>query len=105
MKTILCFLLVTLFAVPLAFGQEPAPKKTDSTFITEPNGLNVPTAAGQTISLTIKIDRVVAETDSDGSLPSANISQLIGNKIIEDRVMLTISAYDVDRDYARANAL
>lgn len=100
MKTILCFLLVTLFAIPAAFGQQPAPKKTDSTFIAESGDLNVAKSAGQTISFTIKIDRVVAETDSDGGLPSANISQLFGNKIIKDQVTLTISAYDVDRDYA-----
>ncbi|MBP6824804.1 MAG: hypothetical protein KA368_24875, partial [Acidobacteria bacterium] len=99
MKTILCAIFVTLFAIPVAFGQEPAPKKTDSTFITEPNGLNVPTSAGQTINLQIKIDRVVGRTDGEGILQD-DVAELSQNGVIERKVTLTISAYDVDRDFA-----
>lgn len=100
MKLAFGFILVGLFLIPVAFGQEPAPKKTDSTFVTDTGGgLDASTPAGQTISFTIKIDRVVAETEGDGKLPSGNIQQLIANGIIEDHVLLKISAFDVDRDF------
>lgn len=99
MKTILCAIFATLFAIPVAFGQEPAPKKTDSTFITEPNDLNVPKSAGQTINLQIKIDRVVGRTDGEGILQD-DVAELSQNGVIERKVTLTISAYDVDRDFA-----
>lgn len=101
MKQALCLTLIVLFVSSFAFGQEPAPKKTDSTFVTDSDvNLDVSRSAGQTITFAIKIDRVVGETDGDGKLLDANVQQLIDNQVIEEYVKLKISAFDIDRDYA-----
>lgn len=107
MKLSLCILFLGLFAVSPALGQEPAPKRTDSRFVIDscddPNAgscgdLDQVKSAGSRISFTIKIDRVVGETDSDGKLKYTQ--QMIENGVISQHVTLEISAFDIDSDFA-----
>ena len=107
MKLHLCVLLSALCLASLVYGQEPAPKKTDSNFVINScdgedadacGNLDQTIPAGGRISFKIKIDRVVGKTDNDGKL--LDVQQLIDNGVISPFVTLKLSAFDIDSDFA-----
>lgn len=99
MRFYLYILLSALCLALPALAQEPAPKKTDSKFVSDTGGdLDTTKPAGSRLSFTIKIDRVVGETDNDGKL--LNVQQLIDNGVVSEFVTLELSAFDIDSDFA-----
>lgn len=107
MRFILCLAITMLFISTVALGQGAplvAPKKTDSTFVTQvgdpdAGNLGIEVQPGDSIRFTIKIDRVVSETDDQGRLlnfgPMLNKWSPSGTPYI----IVKLLAFDIDSEY------